>query len=286
MVIRELYAHYMKHHAPTLRAPYRVEQTWKFLRRPFGNLTVEELTPYKIKRYVQAREKHLAHTTIRRELNVLISFINYGHRDGLCPPMPKFNLPKERDPRKRILSEDEVAKFLEACADNPPLLLYVQLALLTAQRKTAIIELKWSQVDWVQNVIDFNDSSQRSAERMKGRGVLPMVGDLYEVMLSAAHSANNYMNNYVIGDYNGHGFNVDRHFRKTVRSLGWSDVSSHTLRHTVASRLVQGGVPLLPVSRLLGHKSITTTERNYTHLTPDFIGEAVGKLTLKRSSDV
>lgn len=45
------------------------------------------------------------------------------------------------------------------------------------------------------------------------------------------------------------------------------DVSLHTLRHTCASRLVQGGMDLYRVKEWLGHSSITVTQR-YAHLSP------------------
>lgn len=47
-----------------------------------------------------------------------------------------------------------------------------------------------------------------------------------------------------------------------------ADVRVHDLRHTCASWLVQAGVPVREVQQILGHKSITTTER-YSHLAPD-----------------
>ena len=43
----------------------------------------------------------------------------------------------------------------------------------------------------------------------------------------------------------------------------------HTLRHTYASWLVQSGVDLYRVKKLLGHSVIAMTER-YAHLAPDF----------------
>ena len=49
-------------------------------------------------------------------------------------------------------------------------------------------------------------------------------------------------------------------------------VTIHTLRHTFASRLVQAGVSLAKVSKLLGHSSITTTEI-YAHLAPNEVSE-------------
>jgi site-specific recombinase XerD len=47
-----------------------------------------------------------------------------------------------------------------------------------------------------------------------------------------------------------------------LRKIRW-----HEFRHTYASTLVSGGVPLLQVSVLAGHSSVRTTER-YAHLAP------------------
>jgi site-specific recombinase XerD len=43
----------------------------------------------------------------------------------------------------------------------------------------------------------------------------------------------------------------------------------HRFRDTFAVTLLENGVPLREVSRALGHKSITTTERHYAKWTPD-----------------
>lgn len=50
------------------------------------------------------------------------------------------------------------------------------------------------------------------------------------------------------------------------------DVTLHTLRHTCASRLVQGGMDLYRVKTWLGHSNITVTER-YAHLAPSSLNE-------------
>lgn len=56
-----------------------------------------------------------------------------------------------------------------------------------------------------------------------------------------------------------------RVFAPAVRLLELDDVTPHTMRHTFASWLIQEGVPLAEVGRLLGHISWQTTER-YAHL--------------------
>jgi integrase len=55
------------------------------------------------------------------------------------------------------------------------------------------------------------------------------------------------------------------------------DFVPHVLRHTCASRLVQGGVPLFHVQRWLGHRSASMTDR-YSHLAPDSLTMGVSTL--------
>lgn len=52
-------------------------------------------------------------------------------------------------------------------------------------------------------------------------------------------------------------------------------VTFHELRDTFASHLVMAGVPLLTVSRLLGHRDTRTTEKFYAHLAPDHLQKAI-----------
>jgi integrase len=73
-------------------------------------------------------------------------------------------------------------------------------------------------------------------------------------------------------------------FAKARDKAKLHDVSAHTLRHTCASRLVQAGVSLYEVRQLLGHSSITVTER-YAHLAPSSLDRAVAVLTNRSLPD-
>ncbi len=59
--------------------------------------------------------------------------------------------------------------------------------------------------------------------------------------------------------------------------VGIADFRIHDLRHTCAAWLVSAGVPLTEVRDLLGHSSVTMTER-HVHLAPENARAAVAKL--------
>ena len=72
----------------------------------------------------------------------------------------------------------------------------------------------------------------------------------------------------------------DHCFKPAMKKAGITDFHWHDLRHTFASWLVQDGVPLDRVSKLLGHKSLTMTMR-YAHLAPNQLHEDVARLVPK-----
>jgi integrase len=76
----------------------------------------------------------------------------------------------------------------------------------------------------------------------------------------------------------------DHWFKPALEAAGISDFKWHDIRHTFASWLVQDGVPLDRVSKLLGHKSLTMTMR-YAHLAPNQLHEDVA-LLIRNSTTV
>lgn len=68
-------------------------------------------------------------------------------------------------------------------------------------------------------------------------------------------------------------------FKLACQRARIDNATLHTLRHTFASHLIMAGVDLATVSKLLGHKDISTT-MIYSHLSPDHLKQAVEKLQL------
>lgn len=69
---------------------------------------------------------------------------------------------------------------------------------------------------------------------------------------------------------------VSRKFQEAARGLGLTPIGPHGLRHSLATALGGAGLPLLTVSRLLGHSSTRVTADVYSHVFAETAGEAVG----------
>jgi site-specific recombinase XerD len=69
-------------------------------------------------------------------------------------------------------------------------------------------------------------------------------------------------------------------WQDTTRTAGVRYLKLHTTRHTFATRLIQQGVGMEAVARLLGHESVRTTVDTYVHLVVEDLRNAIGMLEI------
>lgn len=172
-------------------------------------------------------------------------------------------------PRGRVVfhTPEEINKILAACPDEKWRII-VLLGADAGLRRGEIMQLKWEDVDFQNNQLYI---APNKTEYFR---YVPMTEALSKALQRAKIAA---QNKFVItlGPTRNTG-TLTTMYRRMVKKANVPSFM-HKLRHTFASQLVQNGVELYMVSKLLGHRSIKMTEI-YAHLAPAHLQNAVIKL--------
>jgi integrase len=268
----ELMARYLTEHAAKKSEPRHYHGYAKRLTAFFGGRTLAEITPkliadYKALRYAAG----LKPASINRELASLKKAFNLAVREWeWCRenPVSKVSMERENNQRDRWLSGEEEARLLQGCA--PWLHDLVMFALHTGMRMGEILALTWRGVDFSRRTVMVVRS--KNGERR----TIP-VNDTVLSVLRQKNTVRSLRTELVFCSHvftameSGH---LRRAFRLALGKAGIDDFHFHDLRHTFATRLVQAGVDLYKVQRLLGHKSPIMTQR-YAHHYPESLRDGV-----------
>jgi excisionase family DNA binding protein len=238
----------------------------------FGNSWLHEISTLDIESFKAARLKEgVSKSRINRILDVLKKMLNLAVDWEYLPESPARKV--KRFPgsnlKERIFGEDEKRRLLEACAFH--LRPIVITGLYTAMRKAEILSLKWGQVDLGKRTI--------RVERTKsGKPRIILINSVLLDELSRLKQANGKSEHVFLDPANDKPLkDVKTAFRSACRRAGIRGVRFHDLRHTAASRMVEAGVDLVTVSKILGHSTIQMNMR-YAHPIPENMRRAVETL--------
>jgi integrase len=132
----------------------------------------------------------------------------------------------------------------------PHMKLVIVLALSTAARIGALLDLTWTRVDFDRRKILLHNPNR--AVTAKGRATVPMNDMAYVMLMEMRAGA---LSPYVI-EWGGKKVgSVKRGIVRAGERSGLK-VSPHVLRHTAAVWMVEGGVSMEEVSQYLGHRDI------------------------------
>lgn len=204
-------------------------------------------------------------TTVNRELACLRRIFNIAVRESWLVKNP-FNcgdtLISAADERKRerILSLSEEVRLLEAC-EHPqrqhlrPLLICL---LDTGARLSEMLKLRWRSVCFTTRIITIEGLTTKTLKTRQVAMTERMFQELHALWEASR------------GDVDGRAFGIRNNVRKSFSSAckaaginqgGIEGLNLHSMRHTAATRLVKGQLPLQMVGRILGHSQPQTTYR-------------------------
>jgi len=248
--------------------------------------TPEDLDVAVLRGYVAyLHECQYAKTTIARRLACLRSFLRFCQREGLIASNPAKALRTPRTGRKlpHFLTTEQIVTLLEAPPANEPEGLRDRAILETMYsgglRVAELVGLNVEHWDRDANVLRVFGKGKKERIAPVGKHAAKALYRWLEVRqpapdASAADKAALFLNRF------GERLttrSIGRMIEKYLKLTGLDrHTSPHTLRHTFATHLLDGGADLRSVQEMLGHKSLTTTQI-YTHVSTQRLRETYEK---------
>jgi integrase/recombinase XerC len=237
--------------------------------------TVSAVTPLMVRGYLAHLHRRNRKSTIARKLAALRTFFHYLVKHGILRdnPAKALSAPKQAKPIPDFLPVDEIFRFLDAVKGDST----------AALRDRAIFETLYATGIRVSELAGLNLGSVHFAEqciRVRGKGKKERILPIGGAALEAIRIYREALPNHKIDPQQPALFLNLRGGRLTARSIGrlldqWGrnlgmdrPLHPHMLRHTFATHLLDAGADLRVVQELLGHKSLSTTQK-YTHVSID-----------------
>lgn len=243
-------------------------------------LSVRAVTVEHIRAFVLSLDRRGEKASTRaRKLATLRSWFRFLRRAELVTenPAAQVRSPKVPKPLPRVLDKDEAASLMErpvgAAPEDSRDRAILETLYSTGARVSELVALDVTDIDWANGLA-----------RLTGKGRKERIVPVGSVALDALRG---YLEQVPVAQGTSHRgrapgqpvFRNRRGTRLTVRSvarivarysaaLPSGRISPHALRHTFATHLLDEGADLRAIQELLGHASLSTTQR-YTHVAMD-----------------
>ena len=254
--------------------PVKKQQMIDHLVDYFGSRTlVEDITYERISDFILYCSKELGNEngTINRKLSTISKILKQARKERKISYMPDIDKLEESNGRKRWLTKEE-AKEIIATANwmgKTNLEHGIIISLDTGCRASELIRIQRQDITKAGLIIPTRKSR-------KVPTMIPLTKRArYILDVRSRMVKGDRLFPYADGWYRD-GFDELKK-QNRLRHLDLTEVVWHTLRHSTCSWLVQGGINLLNVQKIMGHSNISTTMR-YVHLAPMNSAEYISPL--------
>ncbi len=257
----------------------------------FGDLSVPEITPQAIDRFVRERRRQgVKDISINGDLTALRQIVRYAEETGLIGQAPRVKLLRVvKKTRRRTLASSDVARLLRAADEWPgdprvslKLKAFILIAATTGLRIDEVLHLRWEDVDFNDRRFDvraktWNERRLESLNHRRKERLCSWSPKSHQERSVWAHGvvlfnfledyrnrqARNGPKDWVFQGKRA-GLRLTTIFKALRETFKWAGLYekgklAHTLRHSVATELLANGVDLETVRDVLGHQNVTTT---------------------------
>lgn len=218
----------------------------------------------------------IAGTTLHRKLSSLRSFYVYLRREGEIETDPTADVKAPAQAKKlpSVLSRSEVSHLIDQVKGSDPISTrdraLLELMYASGLRVSEVIGLEVSDIDFDEGILRTRGKGNKERIVPVGRQALLSI----RIYLRSGRRAltKDRPQRYLFVNFRGGQLTrqgLYKIVRKYASAAGLSDrMSPHTLRHTFATHLLNGGCDLRSVQEMLGHADVSTTQ-TYTHLSTE-----------------
>lgn len=258
--------------------------------RTSPEVTLDELTLGLIRGWLGQRAKERVSTTIARNVSALRTFLKFCLREGLMREdlARQLKAPKQRKKLPRSMSVPDTGRMMDAPREKPTMSSRRKgdnaFRRVAAARDRAMLEIIYGSGLRVSESVGLNlddVSMDTTTARIRGKGnkerMVPIGAESVTALrewLAVRHLARHPLS----GDQDPQAVFLGRNGKRIgVRQVqllvaqygelatGAPGVHPHMLRHACATHMLDGGADLRVIQELLGHASLSTTQR-YTHV--------------------
>jgi len=245
---------------------------------PLLSEEVKKIDKMVLRRYLSFLHRKNRKSSVSRKLSTLRSFFKYLIKEGIVSSNPAKNVstPKVEKPLPSTLSVDEVFRLIDSPKETESKK-RSEFSKKGIQRDIAILELLYSSGLRVSELVGLNISQldlDLGLVRVMGKGRKERI---VPVGKKACEALKDYLKER--GKINGEDplFINKMGQRLSSRSVGrlvkryslisgiFRKVTPHSLRHSFATHLLDGGADIREIQEMLGHSSLSTTQR-YIHI--------------------
>lgn len=243
-----------------------------------------QVTEEVIKKFVKQLSKSgLKRTSLSRKVSSLHHFFDFLKRSGKISknPVSDMVIPRSKRPLPKPLTVEEVEKVLKCVGDSTPEEIrdraIFELIYSSGLRVSEVCEMKFSSILWEEGLIRIIGKGNK--ERIVPVGK-PALKAIKHYLQEARAKLLKNKKDIDIVFLSSRGRPISRQMiwirlkRAARKACIEKEIHPHTLRHSFATHLLQGGADLRAVQDLLGHSSISTTQI-YTELDRETIKEVV-----------
>lgn len=261
-----------------------------------GDMLMSDVKPLHCQEVINEAQKHEKTASVEKLRMIMRQFFESAVDNDIIAKSPanrKIQVQKRPVEEPRVLSAKEQRDFTKYLEKREHVYRDQFLFILeTGLRLGEMMGLKWEDIDFKKKSItvsrtlyyksNTNSYVEHYPKTQKGYREIPLTEKAYNILLTRKRAK--IVGQYVFVNSKGRIIkqaNFDRSLDRVCKRINIDHISAHTLRHTFATRCIEGGMRPKTLQGILGHANLAMTMDLYVHLTEESLFEEMRSVEKK-----